>query len=578
MNPPGPAGTVGELLLSVLRRRRRLLVRLAGWSLVAAVPAFLSGLLVARALDDGFLAGRPATGFGWLGLLAAGALVGAFGTRQTYRRLAGVVEPFRDELVALGVTGTVRRSTLPGATADTAGVARLTRQVEIVRESFANLLMIVESFLATAVGALLGLAVLAPTMVLLVLPPLLVGIGLFLAALASMARRQRTIVLAEEEIAEQAARLTAGLRDVVACGAEHATHAAAGRSVDAQACAATELARFTALRTLALGIGGWLPVIAILVAAPWLLRDGVTTGALLGGVTYVVQGVQPALQHLVRVVGGSALLLGVTLGRIVEVSAASPPTRPVLAGARPRGDHLELSGVTFGYGGQAEPVLRAVDLLIPAGEHIVVVGPSGVGKSTLAALVTGMLEPNSGLVRLGGVPLTAWRHAELIEHRVLIPQEAYVFTGTLRENLRYLRPDACTDEVAAAVHAVGMAPLVERLGGYDIEIDPIVLSAGERQLVALARAHLSPARLVVLDEATCHLDPETEMRAELAFAERGGTLLIVAHRISSALRADRILLLDDGAVLAGTHQELLVRSALYRDLAGRWNDGDPTTQ
>jgi len=578
MSPPGIGRPVADLLLSVLRRRRRLLVRLAGWSLVAAIPAFLSGLLVARALDDGFLAGRPATGFGWLGVLAVGGLVGAFGTRQTYRRLAGVVEPFRDELVTLGVTGTIHRSTRPGAVADTGGVARLTRQVEIVRESFANLLMIVESFLATAVGALLGLAALAPVMLVLVLPPLVVGIGLFLAALASMVRKQKTIVLAEEEIAVQAARLTGGLRDIVACGAEPATHAAAGRSVNAQARAATELARFTAMRTLALGVGGWLPVVAILVAAPWLLRDGLTTGELLGAVTYVVQGVQPALAHLVRVVGGSALLLGVTLGRIVEMGAAPPSAAPASARTRPPSDHLEMSGVTFGYGPHAEPVLRAVDLLIPSGQHLVVVGPSGVGKSTLTALVTGMLEPDQGCVRLGGEALTQWPREELLERRVLIPQEAYVFAGTLRENLCYLRPDVASDEIAAAVRALGMSPLVERLGGCDLEIDPAVLSAGERQQVALARAYLSSARLMVLDEATCHLDPETEMRAELAFAERGGTLLIVAHRISSALRADRILLLDGGAVLAGTHQELLVRSALYRDLVGHWHGGDPTTQ
>lgn len=564
-----------ELLAAVLRRERARLWRFAGWSLVAAVPAFLSGLLVARALDDGFLAGRPAAGLGWLAGLALAVLVGAVGTHRAYVRLADVVEPFRDDLVVLGVTGTLRRSTARGSVPDTAGAARVTRQVEVARESAASLLMIVEAFLATAVAALLGLAALAPVMVALVAPPLLLGLAVFVAALAAMVRRQRVIVLAEEEIAERATQLAGALRDVVACGAEAQVHAAAGRSVDAQARAATELARFTAVRTLALGIGGWLPVIAILVAAPWTLRGGLSTGELLGAITYVVQGVQPALQQLVRVVGGSGLLLGVTLGRIVEVGALPAVPEPAPAARPPGGDELALDGVDFAYGEHAQPVLRRVHLRVPAGEHLVVVGPSGAGKSTLAALLTGMLDPDRGSVTLGGVPMAHWSRAELARRRVLIPQEAYVFAGMLRENLCYLRPEATDGQVDEAVRAIGAHTLVARLGGLDAEVSPASLSAGERQLVALVRAYLSTARIVVLDEATCHLDPESELRAEVAFAARGKTLVVVAHRISSALRADRILLLDGGAVVAGTHRELMARSGHYRDLVGHWN-GDGT--
>jgi ATP-binding cassette, subfamily B, bacterial RamB/AmfA len=156
--------------------------------------------------------------------------------------------------------------------------------------------------------------------------------------------------------------------------------------------------------------------------------------------------------------------------------------------------------------------------------------------------------------------------------RVLIPQQAYVFTGTVRENLEYLCP-AGADAVAlqASADAVGLLPLVRRLGGFDARIEPAALSEGERQLVALARAHLSTAPLVLLDEATCHLDPAAEARAELAFARRPGTLFVVAHRISSARRADRILVLDGVRAVCGSHSELLDHSALYRDLVGRWH-------
>jgi ATP-binding cassette subfamily C protein len=121
-----------------------------------------------------------------------------------------------------------------------------------------------------------------------------------------------------------------------------------------------------------------------------------------------------------------------------------------------------------------------------------------------------------------------------------------------------------------------MRSLADRLGGYDAEIKGSMLSAGEAQLVTLVRAYLSAAPLVILDEAACHLDAAAEARVELAFAARPGTLLVIAHRISSALRAQRILLLDGAKLTLGTHDELLRRSALYRDLVGHWGAGAPT--
>jgi ATP-binding cassette subfamily C protein len=160
---------------------------------------------------------------------------------------------------------------------------------------------------------------------------------------------------------------------------------------------------------------------------------------------------------------------------------------------------------------------------------------------------------------------------------VLIPQQAYVFRGTIDENLRYLHPPATPAERDRAVDAMGMGALVERLGGPEGELEPGQLSAGERQLVSLARAYLSPAGLLVLDEATCHLDPVAEARVEQAFAARGDTLVVIAHRITSAERARRILLIDGTEVLVGTHLDLIERSPLYRDLVGHWLDpGNPS--
>ncbi|OMI37940.1 ABC transporter ATP-binding protein, AmfA, partial [Streptomyces sparsogenes DSM 40356] len=257
----------------------------------------------------------------------------------------------------------------------------------------------------------------------------------------------------------------------------------------------------------------------------------------------------------------------------------------------------ELRAVTFAYGDRAAPVVEGLDLDVPAGGHLAVVGPSGIGKSTLAGLIAGLLEPRSGEIRVCGEPVrgpgsasqAASRAGTRAASRVLIPQEAYVFSGTLADNLRYLCPvrgggtDAGpapvpTDaELAAAAEAMGLDALLARVGGPYAEVDPAALSAGERQLIALTRAYLSPAPVVLLDEATCHLDPAAEARAERAFARRPGTtLIVIAHRVSSARRAERVLVMDGRHTVCGRHAELLESSALYRDLAGNWSDAGPS--
>jgi ABC-type multidrug transport system fused ATPase/permease subunit len=571
-----------QVLLTVLRQRRGMLLRLAGWSLVEAVPAFLSGRLVATAIDDGFLAGRAATGFGALAIMALSVLVGAVGTRQTFLRLAAIVEPFRDELVDLVVTGVLRRSTLTDRPSDTAGVARLTHQVEIVRESFASVIMVAQSFVITTTSALLGLVTLAPLALVFVLPPLLVGLALFVGSLRAMAAWQRTAILADERIAETISTLAGGLRDIVACGAEDQIRTTATQTIDAQESASTKLARVTTVRTTALGISAWLPLFLILLGTPWLISHGATTGTVLGALTYVSLGLQPALQTLIRTVGGTGLWLLVTLGRITKAAqlpATTTPSRRPEQPPRPApcpSDHvLELRDVTFSYGRHAEPVIHDLDLRLAHDDHLAVVGPSGIGKSTLAAIIAGLLKPQTGQVLLDGVPLDDWKTPHLAQRRVLIPQEAYVFTGTVSENLNYyLNRDPTPTQLDEALNALGARMLIDRLGGYQADLQPAALSAGERQLLTLIRAYLSPARLVILDEATCHLDPAAEAQAELAFARRPGALLVIAHRTSSALRARKIFLLDGHHALLGSHHDLLDRSPLYRDLVGHWQSPD----
>jgi ATP-binding cassette subfamily C protein len=321
------------------------------------------------------------------------------------------------------------------------------------------------------------------------------------------------------------------------------------------------------LRKLCFAIGGWLPLVILLAAAPWLLGRGVSTGTLLGGMTYVLLGLQPALNTVMSALGDSGLRYVVTLGRILDTSDV-PEYRQ--GGRLPSGHEVRLRQVSFAYGPHAEPVLRNLDLVVPEGDHLAVVGPSGIGKSTLAGLICGLLQPTEGEISLGGVQPAVLSANELADTRVVIPQEAYVFTGTVRENLTYLNQDATAAELDQAIEVVGASPLVRRVGGPAAMIRPSQLSAGERQLLALARAYLSPAPLAVLDEATCYLDPEAERVAEEAFAARPGSLIVIAHRVSSALRARRILVLDGSHAMLGSHRTLLTESALYAELVGHW--------
>ena len=549
-----------ELAFALRSFRPKPTVALLVWSVPEALPAALSGFVVANAVDRGFLVGRPVLGVCWLASLLVVASVGAVGTRMVFRRLGELAEPFRDRLVEQVVGGALRNGIAERP--DRGALARLTRQVEVVRDTYAGLVVVLRGFLVTVVGVVVGVLSLAPGVGLLILPAFLLGLGGFVAILGLAAGRQRDSVLADERLSAAAGQVFAGTRDVVATGTERRAAALVKAPIDEQAAAERALAGIAALRTACFAVGGWLPLLVLLFAGPALVRNGLTAGELLGGATYVLYGLQPALQNFVAGVGGSGLRFVITLGRVLDASDV-PPT-PARTGAS-SGYRVSLRNVTFAYGPHAEPVVRDLDLTIEPGEHLAVVGPSGIGKSTVASLVCGLRTPDRGVVRLGDTPAAELGHTELAATRVLIPQEAYVFSGTLRDNLTYLNPAATTADLDAAVATFGV-----ELGDYDADLRPQDLSAGERQLVALVRAYVSPAPLVVLDEATCHLDPAAERRAELAFAGRPGTLVVIAHRISSALRADRVLVLDGTGAMAGEHAELLRTSPLYRDLLGHW--------
>ncbi|MFI0484783.1 ATP-binding cassette domain-containing protein [Actinomadura sp. 9N215] len=556
--------------------------RLAAWSALESLPALASGLLLARAIDHGFLAGRPLTGLAWLAALAVLYVAGAVGTGRIYPWLAATVEPMRDSLVREVVTAALHRMSDRPSDSAGAGASQVTEQAEAVRALLGTALRNIRQLLSAGVAALVGLALLSPPLALVVCLSVALALAVFAAFLRTQVRRYRAVVREAERIGETAAVIVHGVRDVAAAAAEDRAARTVGDVIDAQAEAMRAYARTRLIRLPVLALGVHLPLLALLVLSPYLTEHhGLTAGTVAGGAVYLVTGLQPGITVLIDTGGTLLLSLAVMLGRLAEICAV-PAAPPAIAPA-PDTPHwgapssesfdIEADHLTFAYSPNAEPVLEDVSLYIPEGTHLAVVGPSGTGKSTLANLLTGLLSPQKGTVALGPVPVTDLEPARLHSAVTLIPQESYVFAGTLRDNLSYLCPHATAAQLRRAVDAVGMAGTVERLGGYDAEIPPGggSLSQGERQLVTLARAYLSPAPITILDEATSHLDPAAEARAERALAARDGTLVVIAHRISSAERADLVLLLDGPRPLLGTHETLVKRSPLYAELVGHWH-------
>ena len=239
---------------------------------------------------------------------------------------------------------------------------------------------------------------------------------------------------------------------------------------------------------------------------------------------------------------------------------------------------LDVEGVSFAYA-TGPPVLRDIDLVLAEGEKLALVGPTGAGKSTLAKLLARLYDPTEGRVTFAGVDLRDASARELRRRITVVPQEGFLFAATLLDNIRIGRPDATEAEVLAALDALGLRRRFEALpGGLGLEVAErgSRLSAGERQLVSLARAALADPAVLVLDEATSSLDPGTEALVERVLERlmAGRSVIVIAHRLSTAARSDRVgVVADGGLVELGPHAELVAAGGRYAALYESWVGG-----
>ncbi|AEV86448.1 ABC transporter ATP-binding protein [Actinoplanes sp. SE50] len=565
-------------LWSLLANRPGLLVTAALAVLAEALLLQAGPLLVQIGIDHGIVARDvPVLVVSALAFVAAVALTAvASGVRirQSGRLAAYVTRDLRVRVFAH-----LQRLSLDFYTREKAGVTmtRMTSDVEalqqLLQEGFAQFLIQGLTMIVVTVVLVHYDAELALITLLLVVPPL-AALSIWFRRAADLGyRRQRDAIAA---LFSHLSESLYGVRVITAHNRQQRSVVEHREVVGAYRDANDHTGRINAVYGPGSSVIGLLGLAALLaIGGRRVLRGELTIGELTAFVLYINAFFQP-VQQLVQLytnyqqaraaLGKLRGLLGTVTGVPESIDARQLP--PATGG-------IEFRGVSFGYVPD-RPVLRDVTLRIAPGETIACVGPTGAGKSTLAKLVARLYDPDRGAILIDGHDLREVTLDSLHRQVGVVPQEPFLFAGSLRDNIAFARPDAADAEVDAAVDAVGLRDLVDRSpDGLHTVLHERgqSVSSGERQLIALARVFVAAPRIIVLDEATSSLDLRSELRVEAAVQRllQGRTAILVAHRLSTARRADRVIVVDDGGILeSGSHDELIAAGGRYASMFATW--------
>jgi ABC-type multidrug transport system fused ATPase/permease subunit len=558
-------------LLPYLREHRATLVLVAVLSLVSAAAALGQPVLV-RAVLDGIAASRSVTGPVTLlvGLLVIGAALGGVRDYLLQRTAEGVVLSTRrrlaGHLLRLPIAEYDRRRT-----GDL--LSRVGADTTLLRAVVTSGMFEIVTGTVMVAGATVAMLVLDP----LLFGVAVAGLGVGLSVAVTVSRRVRGLSEQAQarlgQMTSAVERAISAARTIRAARAEHRESEAVGRSAEQAYAAGLRVARLQALvepASTAAIQGAFLLVLGV--GGARVAAGAITVGALVAFILFLFFLVMPLGQAL-HAYGQLQTGLG-ALQRIEEVldvpgeTAGDSPSAP----PAPSQAAVVLAGVTFGYPGGA-PVLRDVSFAVPRATRTALVGPSGAGKSTILALIERFYEVTGGAVCVDGADVRAVPREALRRRLGYVEQEAPVLAGTLRDNLLLTAPDADEARLLAALREVTLGGLAARTPeGLDVQVGEggVLLSGGERQRLAIARTLLSGAPILLLDEPTSNLDARNEaaLREAIAAAAQRRTLIVVAHRLSTVVDSDQIVVLDQGRVSAiGTHDELLESSPLYRELA-----------
>ncbi|WP_121193840.1 ABC transporter ATP-binding protein [Motilibacter peucedani] len=578
---PEPAGWLRRLVGYCLRRRSDAVLAFGG-ALVSSSLAALTPL-VARHVVDTVAAGSRASVTPWaLLLVAAGVLRFAAGALRRYRagRLGLDVQlDLRNDLLAA-----VQR--LDGARQDAVATGQLVSRSISDLQLVQGLLFFVPNLTGNVLLFFVSLGIMLVLSPLLTLVALAVAPGLWLVATRSRRQLFPANWHAQQQAAEIAGAVEAavtGVRVVKGFGQERRELARLERLSRSLFASRLRVVRISSVWNPLLQAVPSLGQVGILAFGGWLaLRGSISLGTFLAFSAYIGSLVAPVRQLGALLVMGQQARAGVE--RVLEILDLQPsvqesPHARTLPADAPLG--VELDDVTFGYDPD-RPVLRGFSLRVRPGEAVALVGASGSGKSTVTELVSRLYDVQSGAVRVGGVDVRDLTLASLRGALGVVPEEAFLFSDTVRANLAYARPEASDEEVTAAALVAQADGFVRALpDGYDTRVGEqgLTLSGGQRQRVALARTLLADPRVLVLDDATSAIDPTTEGRIHEALRPllAGRATLVVAHRRSTLALADRVAVLEGGRVVdVGTVDELDARSPVFRRLlSGELTPDDP---
>lgn len=574
-----PAGGPGRLTLRGLLAPQRRRIALAVLLVVIETVAGLAGpLLTAIAIDRGVSEQRPGVIGVMAGIYVLSVIVQALANGGRLALTGRIAERILERL-RIRVFSHLQRQSVDFFTRERSGVllSRMTSDIDalsaLLQEGYVNL--VVQGLTVVLVTAvLIGISpVLAGLLLLVVVPVFLALTWWFRGASTTAFGRVRDRIA---DVLSDLQEHLAGIRVVTAANRRRHNGVVHREVVGRYRDASLHSARISSTYGPAAEVTGLLGQAAVLLIGGQLVLDGeLTIGELTAFVLYLTTFFAP-IQQLVQLYtvyqqGDAALrkLSDVLETEPTVVESATARELPPIDGT------IELDRVTFAYG-DGDPVLHDVSLTVRPGETIALVGPTGAGKSTIAKLVTRFHDPVVGTVRIDGTNLRDVTLRSVRGQLGIVPQEPFLFHGTLRDNIGYGRPDATDAELLAACEAVGLSDLVARTDdGLDAAVHErgVSLSAGERQLLALARAFLAGPRILILDEATSNLDLESETRVERALDTvlDGTTAILIAHRLATAMRADRIGVVDDGRIVElGPHDELVALGGRYSELHRAW--------